>query len=79
MVNITLSIPKDLKQEMDKSKFMNWSEVARAAIREKVAQLKILNSITAKSKLTKKDAIEIGRKIKKSMHERYKREHSEVY
>jgi len=37
--------------------------------------LKILNSITARSKLTEKDALEIGRKIKKSMHERFKKEH----
>lgn len=75
MVNITLSVPSDLKQEMDKSKFINWSEVAREAIREKVFQLKVLNSIAAKSKLTEKDALEIGRKIKKSMHERFKKEY----
>ena len=75
MPTITLSVPSDLKTEMDKSKFMNWSEVAREAIRERVFQLKVLNSIAAKSKLTEKDALEIGRKIKKSMHERFKKEH----
>ncbi len=74
MPTITLSVPSDLKKEMDKSKFINWSEVAREAIRERVAQLAVLNAITAKSKLTEKDALEIGRKIKKSMHERYKEE-----
>lgn len=75
MPTITLSVPSDLKQEMDKSKFINWSEVAREAIRERVFQLKVLNSIAAKSKLTEKDALEIGRKIKKSMHEKFKKEH----
>lgn len=40
---------------------------------------KKLDSIAAKSKLTEKDAIEIGRKIKKSMHERYKKEHPGAY
>jgi len=79
MPTITLSVPEELKEEMDKSKFINWSAVAREAIRIKVSQLKILDSIAAKSKLTKKDAIEIGRKIKKSMHKRYRKEHSEVY
>lgn len=64
--------------EMDKSKFINWSEVAREAIRIRVAELKILESIAKKSKLTDKDAIEMGRKINKSMHERYKKEHSGV-
>ena len=71
MAVITLSITEDLKAEMDKTRFINWSEVAREAIRERVSQLRILNSIAAKSKLTEKDAIEIGRKIKKSMHQRY--------
>ncbi len=71
MPTITLSVPEDLKQEMDEFKEMNWSEVARAAIREKVAQLAILKSITAKSRLTGKDALEIGRKIRKGIHERH--------
>ncbi len=79
MSTITLSIPEDLKREMEEFKEMNWSEVARAAIRERVAQLAILKSITSKSKLTEKDALEIGRKINKSMHERFKKEHPGSY
>lgn len=71
MPTITLSVPSDLKQEMEKSKFINWSEVAREAIRERISQLAVLNAIAAKSKLTEKDALEIGRKIKNSMHKRY--------
>ncbi len=69
---ITLSVPSDLKEEMDKTKFINWSEIAREAIRERISQLAILNSIVKKSKLTKEDALEIGREINKSMHKRYK-------
>ncbi len=74
MPTITLSVPEDLKKEMDKSKEINWSEVARVAIREKVSQLKILNAIAAKSALTEKDALELGRKINASMHKKYKNE-----
>jgi hypothetical protein len=70
MPTITLSVPEDLKQQMDESKEINWSQVARTAIQEKVAQLKILKAISAKSKLTEKDALELGRKINKSLHER---------
>ena len=70
MVSITLSVPEDLKQEMDNSKEINWSEVARTAIKSKIAQLKILKAISAKSKLSEKDALELGRKINKSLHER---------
>ena len=79
MPTITLSVPEDLKKDMDDSKEINWSEVARAAIREKVSQLRILKSIAAKSQLTEKDALELGRKINKSLHERYKKEHPGAY
>ena len=79
MPTITLSVPEELKEEMEKSKFINWSAVAREAIRIKVYQLKILDSIASKSKLTEKDAIEIGRKIKKSMHGQYQKEHPASY
>jgi len=54
LATITLSVPKELKEEMDKARFINWSEVAREAIREKTAQLKILQEITSKSKLLRK-------------------------
>jgi hypothetical protein len=69
MPTITLSVPEDLKRDMDESREINWSEVARTAIKSKVAQLKILKTISAKSKLTEKDALELGRKINKSLHE----------
>lgn len=71
MPTITLSVPEELKKEMDESREINWSEVARTAIRQKLAQLRILKSIAAKSKLTEKDALELGKKINKSLHERY--------
>ena len=70
MVSITLSVPEDLKHEMDEFQEMNWSAIARDAIKTKVSQLRILKSITAKSKLTEKDALELGRKINKSLHAR---------
>ena len=73
MPTITLSVPEELKKEMDKSKEINWSEVARLAIREKISQLKILNSIAKKSKLTEKDALKLGKEINKSLHKKYKK------
>ncbi|MFH1290012.1 MAG: ribbon-helix-helix domain-containing protein [Nanoarchaeota archaeon] len=79
MAIITLSIPEDLKKEMDKSRFINWSEVAREAIRTKISQLAILNVIAAKSQLTEKDALEISKKIKGSMHKKYKQENHGSY
>ena len=71
MPTITLSVPKDLKRDMEGSKEINWSEVARQAFKEKASQLELLDSIVSKSKLTEKDALEIGKKIKKSMWEKH--------
>lgn len=73
MPTITLSVSKDLKDEMDESKFINWSEVAREAIRERVFELALFKSIVAKSKLSEKDASDIGNKISKSLHKKYKK------
>ncbi len=79
MSTITLSIPEDLKVEMESSPEMNWSEVARAAIREKLTQLKLLKLIASKSKLTEKDALELGRKLRRAVHERHVKEYPEAY
>ncbi len=75
MPTITLSIPEELKKDMDESPDINWSEVAREAIRKRVIQLKLFKAIVSKSKLTEKDALELGGKINKSLHERLRREY----
>ncbi|MBI4450999.1 hypothetical protein HY642_03420 [Candidatus Woesearchaeota archaeon] len=71
MVSITLAVPEQLKTEMDKHPELNWSEVARQAIREKVLILQRMDALLSKSKLTEKDAIEIGRKIKEGIARRH--------
>ena len=71
MAHITLAITEDLKTIMNRHMEINWSEVARQAFKEKASQLELLDSIVSKSKLTEKDALEIGKKIKKSMWEKH--------
>ncbi|MFH0955550.1 MAG: hypothetical protein V1777_05585 [Candidatus Micrarchaeota archaeon] len=71
MTNMTLAVPKDLKNEMDRFPVINWSEVARQAFAEKIHELKLLKQITAKSKLTEKDALELGRKINRGIAKRH--------
>jgi predicted CopG family antitoxin len=66
MVNMTLSIPDELHRKMKKFSEMKWSEVARRAIEQRVDDLEVMDKITSKSKLTKKDAEELGEKIKRS-------------
>lgn len=72
MVSITLSVPEDLKAEMDLHPEMNWSEIARQAIREKILFLNKVDLLLAKSKLTGKDALELGRKINKNLAKRFR-------
>lgn len=72
MVSITLAVPEELKKEMDKHPELNWSEVARQAIRDKVMLLHKMDALLAKSRLTEEDAIELGRKVNKAVAKRYK-------
>ena len=74
MSTITLSLADDLKEQMEEFEDINWSAVAREAIKNKLSQLILFKSIVSKSKLTEKDALELGKKINASLHERYKKE-----
>ena len=69
---ITLSIPDELKKQMEEFHDINWSAVAREAIKIRLSQLILFKTIVSKSKLTEKDALEIGKKINASLHKRFK-------
>ena len=71
MATLTVTVPEDFKKDMEEQKLIDWEEVAREAIRLKIAQLRILNAIAAKSKLTEQDALELGRKVRAGIHERH--------
>ena len=77
MPTLTLAIPKELKSKMDSLPELNWSEIARKAISKEVKEYNLFKSIVAKSKLTEKDALELGRKVNKSLHERYEKLYKE--
>ena len=78
MGELKVVIPEDLKQDMDKAPFIDWSKVARDAIREQASKLARLKAIASKSKLTEEDALELGRKINKGLYERYKELYPEL-
>lgn len=67
MVNITLSVPEDLKEELQKYDEVNWSAVIRRALQEHLKKIQIVEKIAQKSKLTKKDVEEISKKINGSV------------
>jgi len=71
MVSLTLSIPRDLKQKMDRFSEINWSEVARKAILQKIEDLEFLEKIKSQSTLTEEDALELGKKVTESLSKRY--------
>ena len=72
MVSLTLAIPKEIRKEMDKHPEINWSEVARQAILRKILLLRKMDSLLRKSKLTDKEALELGREVNKALSKRYK-------
>jgi len=73
MATITLTVPEDFKKDMEEHKLIDWAAVAREAIRLKLSQLRILNAIAAESKLTERDALELGRKVRAGIHEQHVR------
>lgn len=74
MSNAILSVPlpSEIKEEMDKHKEMKWVEVARRAILERLELLEKMDQLLAKSEFTEEDAIRHGRKIKKKMFTHYR-------
>ena len=71
MTNMTLALPDGLVAIMKRHKEIKWSEVAREALVEKAEELKLMDQILSKSKLTDKDVLEIGRKIKEGIAKRH--------
>ena len=72
MTNITLSIPLELKTEMEKFPEINWSEVARNSIKQKIVELSFLKGLTMDSEITPEDAVKMGQEVNLLLVKRYK-------
>jgi hypothetical protein len=70
MVNVTLSIPNELKQKMDTFAEINWSAVAREAFDEKIKDMEFIKEFKAKSKITEEDALKWGKEVSKALSNR---------
>ncbi|GAA0197592.1 hypothetical protein ACFFQF_20835 [Haladaptatus pallidirubidus] len=66
MPTITVNVDDDLKQQMENHPEINWSEVTRQAIKDKVKKLDLMDELTAGSELTNEDVEEISAKINQS-------------
>lgn len=63
MPNVTVSVDDSLKAQMDDHPEINWSEVARKAIREKLRDLEVMERLVEGSELTEADVEEIAAEI----------------
>ncbi len=71
MTNMTLSIPKEVYGIVKQHNEIRWSEIARRAIVNEAEKLNLIDKIASKSKLTMKDVLEINKKVKKGLLEKY--------
>lgn len=71
MAILSVAVPDELKHKMESMEEVNWSAVARKSFEEKVKQIELLKDMTSRSKLTEKDALELGKKINKAISEKF--------
>jgi len=71
MVSITLSVPEEMKKEMDTFAEINWSAVAREAIKQRLVMLEKFKAFARESTISEEDAIDLGRKVNRAVAKRY--------
>ncbi len=72
MPNMTLSIPVELKEKMDRFKEINWSEVARQAIFQKTLLMDKMNLMMSSSKISEPETLYEARKISRKVAKKHK-------
>ncbi len=63
MPTITVNVDDSLKERMETHPEINWSEVTRQAIEEKLDHLEILDELVGESNLTRDDVDELAQRI----------------
>ena len=58
MPNITISIPKELKEKLDKLSDVNWSEVIRRGFEKKLDKLELFEKLE-NGTITKEELVKI--------------------
>ena len=74
MPTMTLAIPNDLYDIIKSHKEIKWNEIAFKAMLRYAIKIKSLDEITEKSEFTESDAMQMDRKIKKSLRKHYEKE-----
>ena len=73
---MTLSVPQDLYTIIKKHNQIKWSEIARRAMWDYAKKMELLDQLTADSKLTEKDVMELDKVIKKALTKHYQEKDS---
>ncbi len=73
MVSITLSVPPEVKKHMEGFPEINWSEVARSAIKKKLVMLERFKAFSKDSTFTEEDALQFGSEVSRKATKRHKR------
>lgn len=77
MPNITLSIPEELKKQIDELPETNWSVIVRKFLAKRVKKellLKKLDKMLENSELTEEDCLRLGNEAKQRAWEKLKKE-----
>ena len=75
MTNIlSVPLPEELKEEMEKHREIKWVEVVRQALWEKVKTLEKLDEIMAKSELREEDAEKHSKIVKERVWKKHRKE-----
>lgn len=72
---ITVRLDQDLKAKMDEREEINWSGVARKAIRTTIENLETMDEIAAQNQMTEEDAQEIAEQITEAANRRAQAAH----
>lgn len=75
MVSVTLRVSDSFKKMLDSLPWVNWSEIAREEIQQKLSEekkLKKLKKLVSNSEFTEEDADELAEQVKQSMHKKLK-------
>jgi CCR4-NOT transcriptional regulation complex NOT5 subunit len=73
MVEIVVKIPKELEEEFKKIDPLLLELAVQRLIKEKLEEFVEVEKMLSKSKLTEKEALELGRKVNKALAKRYEK------
>lgn len=71
MSKITLEVPSDIKNIISKHSEIDWNKLILNTLQSYAKKIRLLDSITSKSKLTKEDIVALDHEIKATLLKRY--------